>query len=45
MRNAIDQNGEPEGRVGVFEPEQGDHAVHVDEQYGAVFRDHRGTGR
>jgi hypothetical protein len=45
MWNAIDHNGESGWRVGVIEPEQGDHTVHVDEQYGTFFRRHPETGR
>jgi hypothetical protein len=45
MWNAIDHNGEPGRRVGVIEPEQGDHPVHVDEQDWDIFRGHRDIGR
>jgi hypothetical protein len=45
MWHAIDRNGESRGRGGVIEPEQGDHAVHVDEQHWDVFREHRESGR
>jgi hypothetical protein len=45
MWNAIDRYGESGGRVGVIEPEQGDHAVDVDEQHGEFFRRHPETGR
>jgi hypothetical protein len=45
MWNAIDHNGDPGRRGSVIEPEQGDHAVHVDEQYRNIFRGHRDIGR
>ena len=38
MWHAIDCNGESQGRVGVVEPEEGHHSVHVYEQHGEIFR-------
>jgi hypothetical protein len=45
MRIAVGGNGGTEGRVAVVEPEQGEHAVHVDEEHGSVFSSHQESGR
>jgi hypothetical protein len=44
MWTAIDRYGEPRGRAGVVEAEQGDHPVHVDEQKGNLIL-HLARGR
>jgi hypothetical protein len=37
MRSAVHRYGEPRGRAGVVEAEEGDHAVDVDEQEGNLI--------